>query len=236
MNKNPFYVTTPIYYVNDLPHIGHAYTSIAADVMARFARLQGRKTFFLTGTDEHGQKVENAAKIVGLSSQEFVDQMSQNFKNMSNILQLSYDDFIRTTEERHRNGVQRLWNKLVDKGEIYLKSYSGWYSVQDEAFYQELELVGGKAPTGSTVKWVEEPSYFFRLSKWQDHLLKFYKKNPCTIMPKSRLNEVLSFLNSGLRDLSISRSTFSWGIAVPNNKKHTIYVWVDALSNDIVAL
>ncbi|MCP4922821.1 MAG: methionine--tRNA ligase, partial [bacterium] len=236
MTKKPFYVTTPIYYVNDAPHIGHAYTSIAADVLARFARLQGRETYFLMGTDEHGQKVESSAEKAGLSPQEFTDQVSKKFRDLADALQLSHDDFIRTTEDRHKKGAQDLWTKLIEKDEIYLGSYAGWYAVRDEAFYQEAELVDGKAPTGAPVEWVEEPSYFFRLSKWQEPLLKFYAENPDAIGPDSRRNEVLSFVKGGLRDLSVSRSTFSWGVPVPNDKDHVMYVWMDALTNYMNAL
>lgn len=232
----PFYVTTPIYYVNDKPHIGHAYTSIAADVMARFMRLEGVPVKFLTGTDEHGQKVQQAAEKAGVAPQDFVDDVSERFREMSAVLNLSEDDFIRTTQPRHVQAVQALWETLVQKGQIYLGSYAGWYAVRDEAFYAESELVDGKAPTGAPVEWVEEPSYFFKLSAWQEPLLEFYAKNPDFIAPTSRRNEVLRFVEGGLQDLSLSRTTFTWGIPVPGAPDHVIYVWMDALTNYISAL
>ena len=235
MSKS-FYVTTPIYYVNDVPHVGHAYTSIAADVLARFMRLDGRDVKFLTGTDEHGQKVEKTAESKGMSPQDFVNKVSQSFRDMGDVLELTNDDFIRTTEDRHKKSAQALWEKVEKAGFIYEDSYAGWYSVRDEAYYQEPELVNGKAPTGADVEWVEEPSYFFKLSEFQDKLLDFYEKNPDAIGPKSRRNEVLSFIKGGLKDLSISRSTFSWGVPVPGNEKHVMYVWMDALTNYITAL
>lgn len=234
--SDPFYITTPIYYVNDIPHIGHAYTSLAADVLARFARLDGRDTFFLTGTDEHGQKVQKSAEKVGLTPQTFVDKVSISFKEMGPLLNYTEDDFIRTTEDRHVKGAQSFWNTLYEKGYIYLGSYSGWYSIRDEAFYGENEIKDGKAPTGSPVEWVEEPSYFFKLSAFQDKLLEYYNKHPDFIAPDSRRNEVISFVKSGLLDLSVSRTTFNWGISVPNDPKHVIYVWLDALTNYITAL
>lgn len=239
MNKN-FYITTPIYYVNDRPHIGHAYTSVACDVLARFNRLAGANVKFLTGTDEHGQKVEKSAITAGVKPQEFVDNVSQTFRDLTKLMNISNDDFIRTTQERHIKAAQGLWRKMQAGGHIYLGSYSGWYSVRDEAYYQESELVNGKAPTGADVEWVEEPSYFFNLSKWQDKLLEFYEKNPDFIAPESRRNEIISFVKGGLKDLSISRTTFSWGIAVPpaqaGDEKHIMYVWLDALTNYLSAL
>ncbi|WPX96975.1 methionine--tRNA ligase [Candidatus Bandiella euplotis] len=231
-----FYITTPIYYVNDKPHIGHAYTSIAADVIARFKRLDGFNVKFLTGTDEHGEKVEKSAKHFGYETQEFVDKMALNFSNLAKDLNLSNDDFIRTTETRHKDFVTKIWRTLLANGEIYLGKYAGWYSVRDEAYYSEAELVGGKAPTGASVEWLEEPSYFFKLSAWQDRLLAFYEANPDFIKPESRRNEVISFVKSGLHDLSISRTSFTWGIPVPNDGKHVIYVWLDALFNYVSAL
>ena len=234
--SNPFYVTTPIYYVNDVPHIGHAYTSLAADVLARFSRLDGKDTYFLTGTDEHGQKVQKAAEKAGISPQEYVDKISFNFKEMGPLLDYTEDDFIRTTEERHIKGAQAFWDVLYKKGYIYLGSYKGWYSVRDEAFYEADEIVDGKAPTGAPVEWVEEPSYFFKLSAFQDKLLEYYEKHPDFIVPPSRRNEVISFVKGGLRDLSISRTSFNWGVPVPNDPKHVMYVWLDALTNYITAL
>jgi methionyl-tRNA synthetase len=231
-----FYITTPIYYVNDAPHIGHAYTSVACDVMARFMRIDGRKVKFLTGTDEHGQKVEKSAKLAGIGPQEFTDEVSKKFRDLALALNLSNDDFIRTTEERHKEGVVNFWNKLKNNGHIYKGSYNGWYCVRDEAFYTEAQLVDGMAPTGASVEWVEEPSYFFDLSKWQDKLLEFYEKNPDFIYPSYRKNEVVNFVKSGLNDLSISRTSFKWGIKVPNDEDHVIYVWLDALVNYISAL
>ena len=234
--ERPFFLTTPIYYVNDLPHLGHAYTTVACDVLARFMRLDGRRVKFLTGTDEHGQKVERSAQAAALSPQQFTDRVSQAFRDMARLLDISHDDFIRTTEERHVFGVEALWRELERKGEIYLGRFAGWYSVRDEAFYDESELVGGKAPTGADVEWLEEENYFFRLSAWQDRLLAWYDAHPDAIAPRSRRNEVLSFVKGGLKDLSISRTSFSWGIPVPGNPRHVIYVWLDALANYITAL
>ncbi|MGB1360494.1 MAG: methionine--tRNA ligase [Alphaproteobacteria bacterium] len=235
-----YYITTPIYYVNDKPHIGHAYTSLACDVTARFKRLDGFNVKFLTGTDEHGQKVEKSAIAKGVSPQDFTDMVSQNFRDLTKVMNFSNDDFIRTTEERHKTACQALWNKLVENGHIYLDKYSGWYSVRDEAYYGEEELIekdGQKiAPTGAEVEWVEEESYFFDLSKWEDKLLKLYDDNPNFIAPKSRRNEVISFVKGGLRDLSVSRTTFGWGVPVPNNEKHIMYVWIDALTNYMTAV
>ena len=228
-----FYITTPIYYVNDSPHIGHAYTSLCCDYIARFKKLDGFNVKFLTGTDEHGQKVENAANAKQIEPKDFVDEVSKNFLKLTDVLNLSNTDFIRTTEQRHLKSCEYLWKKLYNEGHIYLGKYSGWYSVRDEAYFQESELINGKAPTGANVEWVEEPSYFFNLSNWQDKLLAFYKNNPEFILPKSRKNEVLNFVKSGLKDLSISRTSFSWGIKVPNDPNHIMYVWLDALTNYI---
>ncbi len=232
----PAYITTPIYYVNDKPHIGHAYTSIACDALARFKRMEGTEVYFLTGTDEHGQKVEQSAEKSGLSPQEFSDMVSESFRDLVDELNLSNNDFIRTTEPRHYRAAQAMWKQLHESGDIYLGSYAGWYSVRDEAFYAESELIEGKAPTGADVEWVEEPSYFFRLSKWQDKLLAFYDEHPDFIMPSSRRNEVISFVKGGLHDLSISRTTFSWGVPVPGDESHIMYVWLDALTNYLTAL
>lgn len=231
-----FYITTPIYYVNGAPHIGHAYTSIAADVMARFKRLDGYDVFFLTGTDEHGQKVEKAAHDAGLDPQTFTDQVSADFRDMADTMGISYDDYIRTTEERHKISCSELWRRIEQAGDIYLGHYEGWYAVRDEAFYDESELTtrpdGTKvAPSGAPVEWVREPSYFFRLSAWQDRLLKLYEDNPDFIAPTARRNEVMSFVKGGLHDLSVSRTTFNWGIPVPDAPGHVMYVWLDALNN-----
>ena len=234
---NTYYITTPIYYVNDIPHIGHAYTSVASDVIARFMRLSGREVMFLTGTDEHGQKVEKAAINKNIDPQKFTDQTSESFRYLMTAMNISNDDFIRTTEERHKEAVAIFWQKLLDNGFIYEGFYKGWYAVRDEAFYDESELTSERlAPTGAPVEWVKEPSYFFNLSKWQDKLLEFYETNPDFIRPTSRRNEVISFVKSGLKDLSVSRTTFNWGIKVPNDNKHVIYVWLDALANYISAL
>ena len=240
MNKN-FYITTPIYYPSGKPHMGHAYSSIIADIFARFKRLEGYNVLFLTGTDEHGQKIQKEAKKNNKEPKDFCNELSEKFKSLTKILNLSNDDFIRTTEKRHHNSVIKIWEMLVASGDIYLDKYSGWYSVSDEAFYDEDEIKdqdGDKISlsSGSKVEWVEEESYFFRLSKWTDKLLDHYKKNDDFILPKSRNNEVISFVKKGLKDLSISRTSFTWGIPVPNNSKHIIYVWLDALTNYISAL
>ena len=234
-DKTPFYVTTPIYYVNDKPHIGHAYTTLACDVLARFKRLDGFDVMFLTGTDEHGQKVEKAANDKGVSPQAFTDSVSQNFRDLTDRMNFSNDDFIRTTEARHRAACQKLWSILLERGHITLGSYAGWYAVRDEAFYTESEIVDGKAPSGAPVEWVEEPSYFFNLSQWQQPLLDFYEANPDFVGPESRFNEVKSFVKGGLRDLSVSRASFSWGVPIPGDDAHVMYVWLDALTNYITA-
>ncbi len=236
-----FYITTPIYYPSAKPHMGHAYSSIVADFFARFKKIQDYKVFFLTGTDEHGQKIQRAAEKSQKDPQNFCDEISKTFKDLSKTLNLSNTDFIRTTEARHKKSVVNLWNILEKKKEIYLSKYSGWYSVSDEAFYaeDEIENIDGikkSKSSGSLVEWVEEESYFFRLSKWQKPLLDFYSKNSNFILPKSRKNEVVSFVESGLKDLSVSRKSFSWGIPVPSNKDHVIYVWLDALTNYLSAL
>ncbi|MBN9507666.1 MAG: methionine--tRNA ligase [Alphaproteobacteria bacterium] len=238
--KPTFYITTPIYYVNGAPHIGHAYTSIASDVLARFKRLDGYDVFFLTGTDEHGQKVEKAAAAAGLDPQRFTDQIAADFRDMAEKMGISFDDFIRTTEDRHKVSCAELWRRIAAADQIYLGHYEGWYAVRDEAFYDEGELVtrpdGSKAaPSGAPVEWVREPSYFFRLSAWQDRLLRFYDENPDFIAPPGRRNEVVSFVRSGLRDLSVSRTSFRWGIPVPGDPAHVMYVWLDALTNYVTA-
>lgn len=231
-----FYITSPIYYVNDVPHIGHAYTSMACDFIARFKRLDGYDVRFLTGTDEHGQKIERAAQKAGVGSQEFVDQVSRKFSLLMEKMNFSNDDFIRTSEERHKAYVQKIWDQLLDKGFIYEAKYCGWYAIRDEAFYDKSELVDNKAPTGAEVEWVEEPSYFFKLSAFEEKLLTFYEDHHDFIAPESRRNEVISFVKSGLRDLSVSRTSFSWGIKVPNNPEHVMYVWMDALFNYVSAI
>ena len=240
MDKN-YYITTPIYYPSAKPHMGHAYTNIIADFFARFKRIDGFNVHFLTGTDEHGLKIQRAAEKNNIDPLKFCDEISQTFKNLSEVLNLTNTDFIRTTEERHKKSVQYLWNQLKKNDDIYLSKYSGWYSVSDEAFYNEDEITDYKgikkaSLSGSLVEWIEEETYFFRLSKWQDKLLDYYENNPKFICPISRKNEVISFVKSGLKDLSISRKTFSWGIKVPNNPDHVIYVWLDALTNYISAL
>ncbi|MEO1018904.1 MAG: methionine--tRNA ligase [Pseudomonadota bacterium] len=231
-----YYVTTPIYYVNDSPHIGHAYTTLACDVVARFMRLDGKAVRFLTGTDEHGQKVAKAAEAKGVSPQAFTDDVSTRFRDLARAMNFSNDDFIRTTEPRQKAAVQALWERLVAADDIYLGAYAGWYSVRDEAFYAESELLNGAAPTGAPVEWVEEPSYFFRLSAWQDRLLEFYDRHPQFVLPQARFNEVKSFVKGGLQDLSVSRTTFDWGVPVPGDPNHVMYVWLDALTNYIAAL
>ena len=233
--KKRYYITTPIYYVNDNPHIGHAYTTLACDVLARFKRLDDYEVMFLTGTDEHGQKVQIAANKAGVSPQEFTDKVSMNFLYLTEKMNFSNDCFIRTTEPRHYESCQKIWQKLMDNGHITLSAYSGWYSVRDEAFFAESELIDGKAPTGAPVEWVEEPSYFFDLSKWQQPLLDFYEKNPDFVAPASRFNEIKRFVEGGLKDLSISRTTFDWGVPVPGDPEHVMYVWLDALTNYITA-
>ena len=240
MNKN-FYITTPIYYPSAKPHMGHAYSSIVSDVIARFKRLDGFNVEFLTGTDEHGLKIQRAAEEKGIEPKKFCDEISKTFRDLSSTLNLSNTDFIRTTEDRHIKSVQNLWKILEKKNEIYLSKYSGWYSVSDEAFYGEDEIkeengINVSSVSGSKVEWVEEESYFFKLSNWENKLLKFYEENPKFILPKPRRNEVINFVKSGLKDLSISRKSFSWGIKVPNNSDHVIYVWLDALTNYISAL
>ncbi|MCB9948751.1 MAG: methionine--tRNA ligase [Rhodospirillaceae bacterium] len=236
-----YYVTSPIYYVNDKPHIGHAYTTLACDVMARFKRLDGYDVHFLTGTDEHGQKVQKSAAAAGEATQAFTDRVSQNFRDLAAAMNYTNDDFIRTTEPRHHGACRALWEMIADRGHIYLGAYSGWYSVRDEAFYDEAELTtqddGRKlAPSGAEVEWVEEPSYFFRLSAFQQPLLDHYERHPDFILPESRRNEVVAFVKGGLRDLSVSRTTFDWGIPVPGDDAHVMYVWLDALTNYITAV
>ncbi len=235
-----FYITTPIYYINFSGHVGHAYTTIACDILARYNKLLGNDVYFLSGTDEHGQKVEQAAINQSLKPQDFAYKMSVKFKDLISFLNCEINDFIRTTETRHKKATQALWNKLLDNNQIYLSNYEGWYSIRDEAFYSENELTKKNnkftTPSGAEVEWIKEESYFFKLSEWQDKLINFYNDNPKAILPKSRFNEVLSFIKSGLKDLSISRTTFKWGIPVPNNNKHVMYVWIDALCNYLTSI
>ena len=240
MNKN-FYITTPIYYPSARPHMGHAYSSIIADFFSRFKRIDGYNVNFLTGTDEHGLKIQKAAEKSGLDTLKFCDNISQTFRELSKTLNLTNNDFIRTTELRHKNSVQKLWKELEKNDDIYLSKYSGWYSISDEAFYteneiEEIEGIKKAIISKSPVEWMDEESYFFRLSKWEKPLLDYYKNNPDFISPTSRKNEVISFVEGGLKDLSISRKSFSWGIQVPGNNDHVIYVWLDALTNYLSAL
>ena len=236
-----FYITTPIYYPSAKPHMGHAYSSIIADFFARFKRIDGFQVHFLTGTDEHGLKIQRSAEKENVDPKQFCDQISETFRNLSKTLNLTNTDFIRTTEDRHKKTVQYLWNELLKNDDIYLSKYSGWYSVSDEAFYteDEIEEIDGNKrsiSSKSSVEWIEEESYFFRLSKWEKPLLEYYDNHPDFISPSSRKNEVVSFVKGGLKDLSVSRKSFSWGIKVPNDKDHVIYVWLDALTNYISAL
>jgi methionyl-tRNA synthetase len=236
-----FYITTPIYYPSAKPHMGHAYSSIIADFFARFKKIDGFDVQFLTGTDEHGLKIQRSAEKQNIEPLEFCNQISKTFRDLSQTLNLTNTDFIRTTEERHKKTVQHLWKELEKNDDIYLSKYSGWYSVSDEAFYNEdeIETIDGvkrSISSKSSVEWIEEESYFFRLSKWEKPLLEYYETHPNFIAPESRKNEVISFVKSGLKDLSVSRKSFSWGIKVPNNNDHVIYVWLDALTNYISAL
>ena len=234
---NPFYLTTPIYYINAQPHIGHAYTTMVADVIARSRRLFGDDVFFLTGTDEHGQKVERAAQKAGLKTDVFAEKMAASFRQMCRDLNISNDDFIRTTEPRHHRASQELWRRVAANGDIYKGDYEGWYCTVDEIFVPETQLVDGKCPTcGNKVERLKEESYYFRLSKYQQPLLDFYDANPEFLQPAFRLNEVRAFVAAGLQDLSISRTSFQWGIPVPDDSKHVMYVWFDALTNYLTVL
>ena len=241
LNKN-FYITTPIYYPSGKPHMGHAYSSIIADVFARFKRIDDFNVMFLTGTDEHGLKMQREAEKKSKDVKIFCDELSSTFKGLTKTLNLSNDDFIRTTEKRHYTSVIDIWSRLEKSKDIYLSKYKGWYSVSDEAYYDEDEIetknnVKYSKSSGSKVEWVEEESYFFKLSSWQEKLLELYEKdNPKFILPTSRKNEVVKFVKKGLKDLSVSRTSFSWGIPVPKNSKHVIYVWLDALTNYLSAL
>ena len=247
-DKKTFYLTTPIYYPSGNLHIGHAYTTVASDAMIRYKKLQGFDTYFLTGTDEHGQKIQEKAKEAGVSEIEFVDKIIFGIQDLWKKLDISYDDFIRTTQPRHTKAVQKIFQKLVDNGDIYLGEYEGWYSVSDEEYFTESQLVevyrdaegnmiGGVAPSGHEVELVKEESYFFRMSKYADRLLQYYEEHPDFIQPESRKNEMINnFIKPGLEDLAVSRTSFDWGIPVPNDPKHVVYVWIDALSNYITAL
>ena len=240
MNKN-YYITTPIYYPSAKPHMGHAYSSIIADFFARFKKIDGFNVYFLTGTDEHGLKIQRSAEKLNKDPKSFCDEISKTFEDLTKTLNLSNTDFIRTTEDRHKVSVQNLWNILEKNKQIFLSKYSGWYSVSDEAFYNEDEVeekdgVKVAKSSGSAVEWVEEESFFFKLSEWEKPLLEFYEKNKNFILPESRRNEVISFVKSGLKDLSVSRKTFSWGVKVPSDENHVVYVWLDALTNYLSSL
>jgi methionyl-tRNA synthetase len=239
--RNSFYITTAIAYPNGIPHIGHAYEAIATDALARFQRLDGKDVFFLTGTDEHGLKMIQTAQNEGLTPSELATRNAGRFKEMDERLNVSFDRFIRTTEPAHHRSVQAIWTRMQQNGDIYIDAYSGWYSVRDEAYYAEEETVVGEdnvrlGPQGTPVEWVEEKSYFFRLSAYQDRLLALYESQPDFIGPDSRRNEVISFVRGGLRDLSISRTTFDWGVKVPHDEEHVMYVWVDALTNYVTGV
>jgi methionyl-tRNA synthetase len=241
MTRNAYYVTTAIAYPNGEPHIGHAYEMVATDAIARWRRLEGRDVFFLTGTDEHGLKMQQTAQREGLSTRALADRNAGRFKDLAATLGLSNSDFIRTTEERHFKSSQEIWRRMVASGDIYTSTYTGWYSVRDEAYFDESEITtseGGRklAPSGAEVTWVEEPSYFFRLSAYAERLLKLYDEQPGFIAPKERRNEIVSFVKSGLEDVSISRTTFDWGIPVPDAPGHVMYVWIDALTNYITGV
>lgn len=231
---NTFYISTPIYYVNGAPHIGHAYTTIVADAFARYYRQAGYDVFFQTGTDEHGLKIQRAAESLGISPRELADINSAKFLELFKKLDIRYDRFIRTTEEAHKAVVTEVVRRMIEHGDVYLAKYAGWYSASDEAYYDELEVENGRAKaSGSVVEWVEEESYFFRLSRYAEPLLRWYKEDPQSVQPDARRNEVIAFVEGGLKDLSISRTTFSWGIPMPQDPKHVLYVWVDALTNYI---
>src|SRR5438045_775692 len=239
--KPRYFLTTAIAYPNGPPHIGHAYETIATDAIARFMRLDGYDVFFLTGTDEHGRKMQQTAAEAGISPRELIERTVPRFRAMVERLECSNDAFIRTTEPRHYRASQAIWERMAKNGDIYLSKYSGWYSVRDEAYYGENEITVGpggerRGPTGSPVEWVEEESYFFRLSKYQEKLLELYRTHPDFVLPETRMNEVVSFVKGGLQDLSVSRTNFDWGIPVPGDPKHVMYVWVDALTNYITAV
>lgn len=232
-----FYITTPIYYVNDVPHIGHAYTTLACDVLARYKRARGYEVFFLTGTDEHGQKVEKAAQSQGETPLELADRVVKRFQSLWEKLNISESDFIRTTQERHKKAVSAMFTRIEKQGDIYLGEYEDWYCTPCETFWTETQQIEGNCPDcGRPTEKLKEESYFFRMSKYQDALVKHINENPDFIQPRTRKNEILSFIKEGLRDLSISRTTFSWGIPVPGNDRHVLYVWFDALTNYISGL
>lgn len=247
--NNTFYITTPIYYPSGKLHIGHAYTTVAGDAMARYKRLKGFDVRYLTGTDEHGQKIQQKAEQENITPQEYVDRAAADIQKLWKQLEISNDDFIRTTEKRHKVVIEKVFQKLLDNGDIYLDEYEGWYSIPDETFYTETQLVdiernekgeviGGKSPdSGHPVELIKEESYFFRMGKYADRLLKFYEENPTFIQPESRKNEMINnFIKPGLEDLAVSRTTFDWGVKVPENPKHVVYVWIDALFNYLTAL
>ncbi|MES2749771.1 MAG: methionine--tRNA ligase [Pseudomonadota bacterium] len=241
MSRPTYYITTAIAYPNGVPHIGHAYEAIATDALARFQRLDGKDVFFLTGTDEHGQKMVQTAQKENMTPMDLATRNAARFKEMDQRLNISYDRFIRTSEPVHHKATQEIWKRMTANGDIYLDSYAGWYSVRDEAYYAEDETIVGedkvrRGPQGTPVEWVEEKSYFFKLSAYQDKLLALYENQPDFIGPDSRKNEVVSFVKSGLKDLSISRTTFDWGVKVPGDEEHVMYVWVDALTNYITGV
>ncbi|QNM83199.1 methionine--tRNA ligase [Sphingomonas sabuli] len=238
---DPYYITTAINYPNGPPHIGHAYEAIATDVIARFMRTQGRDVRFQTGTDEHGLKMAQAARAKGIEPRAFADEMSSLFRAMDERLNISYDRFIRTSEEAHHRASQAIWQAMADKGDLYLGRYEGWYSVRDEAYYDESELIAGEgdeklSPQGTPVEWTVEESWFFKLSAYQQKLLDHYEAHPDFIRPESRRNEVVRFVEGGLSDLSVSRTSFDWGVKVPGSADHVMYVWLDALTNYITGL
>ena len=239
--SEPYYITTAISYPNGKPHIGHAYEAIAADVIARFQRAQGKDVRFQTGTDEHGLKMARKAEEQGKTERELADEMSGYFREMCAALNISHDRFIRTVEDDHHRASQAIWQAMEAKGDLYLDRYEGWYSVRDEAYYDEKELTeveGGEklSPQGTPVEWTVEESWFFRLSKYQDDLLKLFEETPEFLQPDSRRNEMIAFVSGGLRDLSISRTSFDWGVKVPGSDGHVMYVWVDALTNYLTGL
>ncbi|CAN5802557.1 methionine--tRNA ligase [soil metagenome] len=236
-SKDTFYLTTPIYYVNDVPHIGHAYTTVHADFLARFHRMTGEKVFFLTGTDEHGQKIAQAAEANGVTPIEWANRIFPGWQAVWDRLEISYDDFIRTTQQRHTKPVQELVQRLYDQGDIYLATYTGPYCVACEAFYQPGEIADNLCPIHERpVEWIEEENYFFRLSAYADRLIELYETRPEFVQPDIRRNEVMSFVKGGLQDLSISRTSFSWGVPIPWDLKHVMYVWIDALQNYTTAV
>ena len=241
MSDKKFFITTAISYPNGAPHVGHAYEVMATDAIARYHRLSGETVYFSTGTDDHGQKMVQTARAQDKSAQQLADELTPAFRNMADALNCSHDDFIRTCEPRHHASVSELWKRIAANGDIYKDSYAGWYSVRDEAFYAESEVTQGPdgeklSPQGTPVEWLEEDSYFFKLSAYEDKLLAHFEANPQFLQPESRRNEVVSFLKGGLRDLSISRTAFDWGVPVPDDPSHVVYVWMDALTNYLSVL